>query len=1225
MKILTLRLKNINALQGEWKIDFTAAPFDQASLFAITGPTGAGKTTLLDAICLALYHETPRLTNNPGQELMTRHTAEALAEVEFEVKGVGYRAFWSQRRANGSPQGKLQSVRAELARIDDGSILADKIADKKRLVAEITGLDFGRFTKSMLLAQGDFAAFLNADAKMRAELLEELTGTEIYGRISAEIFERHKTVKADLDRLQAGAAAIELLSEPQVRELNDQLKQLQEEERRIEGEQQLLGRQREWLLRERQLTDALSLARDRQQASAQAYAEAEPLLTRLARSEPAEALRHLLDDQRRSTANQQRLAEAITEQCVEQQRAQQALTPLQDSLDHAQAAWRGHERYRRQQQQVIDDRIIPLDQYIAGLEQSAGQQEQNHQTLVAQQQKRQSALAGQQTSLSQNEQRLTITTDYLAQHSTHRQWGELLPAWRELFARQQRERQLAERLGQHILTLERQQQSLQNEYQTAEVAAEQCRQHVVNLEAHFERLQQQREQRETEQSHAALQAEWQLSQQQRESRLVLRSLAPQIQRVSRDLNTAADRQTALRSECGELGDRRNRLQQQLASHALLLTEVNARYLLEQRIVELEGQRALLQAGQPCPLCGATTHPFVGEYQLPIPAQTEQRKRKMEQETAAINADHVATATRLDILLKQQKQIALQQEQLQAELQAMNEHWRQALTDLQLAPDAGDDQVVDWLAQHETRELALNQQLEDRRQADSQWQKARDALQAANSALQTAASQLELNVQRRQSVKQIHQEARDNLDEQQRLIARLAAEITDALAPLALSVPQEIEVEQWLASRQQEWQLILHHQQQEQQLNVAMAAQRSEIQNHQAALNELAGQWRVLAGQIQLTQSELLQAREERRQCAGDLGVSQLNAELHRQGEVLEQARQLAERQLMQAKEQLQALTGRIDAQQRQLTEFTVLAHQADAALQSALQASPFSSLPELLSALLPADERDRLRQQRDKLIEQQQRCAALHEQAEQAWRQNLSLRPSTLAAQADPLVIEQQLANSKALLAEKVRHQGEIQQQLSSHQRRRNEQQALLQTIAASEKNYADWSYLNELIGSREGDKFRKFAQGLTLDNLIHLANRQLARLHDRYQLQRKTAAELELEVVDTWQAEAVRDTRTLSGGESFLVSLALALALSDLVSYKTRIDSLFLDEGFGTLDAETLDIALDALDTLNASGKMIGVISHVDAMKERIPVQIKVKKVNGMGISRLESRFAVR
>ena len=141
----------------------------------------------------------------------------------------------------------------------------------------------------------------------------------------------------------------------------------------------------------------------------------------------------------------------------------------------------------------------------------------------------------------------------------------------------------------------------------------------------------------------------------------------------------------------------------------------------------------------------------------------------------------------------------------------------------------------------------------------------------------------------------------------------------------------------------------------------------------------------------------------------------------------------------------------------------------------------------------------------------------------------------------------------------------------------------------------------------------------------MHLANRQLDRLHGRYLLQRKQTEALELQVLDTWQGDSIRDTKTLSGGESFLVSLALALALSDLVSQKTSIDSLFLDEGFGTLDSETLDTALDALDSLNASGKMIGVISHIEAMKERIPVQVQVKKMNGLGVSQLEDRYRIR
>ncbi len=1226
MKILTLRLKNINALQGEWKIDFTAAPFDSSGLFAITGPTGAGKTTLLDAVCLALYHQTPRLGLNPGQELMTRHTAEALAEVEFEVKGIGYRAFWSQRRAKNSPQGNLQPAKTELALIADGRILADKVNDKQRLMTDITGLDFGRFTKSMLLAQGDFAAFLNAETKKRAELLEELTGTDIYGRISAEIFERHKAVKGELDGLQARAAAIELLTEPQLQVLNDDLARLREEENRLNGEQRVFAHQLDWLARHRQLAEALAAARDRQQATQRACADAEPQLTRLARGEPAESLRPLLDQQQRSAQERQRLAEAVAAQGAERQQAQQALLPLQEHLDRARQGWQEHLRHRQQQQQLIDERIIPLDQRIAGLEQQAAQQRQAIQGLGAQRQTRQLALAEQQASLNLAEQQLRQAERYLTQHPDYRQWGEHLPLWRELFTRRQRERLLADGLGQECDKYLSQQQGLQAEQQSALAEADGYRRQVSTLSEHFNVLQRQLEQREALSAFAALQDEWRRSQQQRGSRAALKSLLPQYQRVTRDLAAAAGRQATLQQEADALEQGRQARQHRLAEKSRLLDEVSARYQLEQRIVELEDQRGHLQPGQPCPLCGATEHPFVSHYQLPEPAQTELKQRALQQEVTAINAGIAAADTRGDMLLGQRRQAGDEQTRLQAELTAIHEQWRQAAAGpgLELSPADG-RRALDWLAQQDAREQDLTDQIEARRQADRQWQAARDAVNEADGALKSADSRLALNTQLQHTTAQTLQQARLRLTEQQTLIARLATEISASLSPLGLTAPDDGAVEPWLAARQQEWRRWTHYQQQEQDLKVSLAAQAAELRNHHDSLTELSRQSAELEQQAEQTQTALLQARDKRRQWAGDATVPQLGDSLRRQGEMAEQTRQLAEQQFAQASERLQQLTGSIEAQQRQLQVFERQAQQAETALQSALASSPFATVAELQSALLPAPQRDQLREMRENLKEQQQHTAAWHEQAEQALKNSLAARPAALAADAQSAAVDQQLSAVNGQLGEKIRQQGEIQQQLSSHQRRRRDQQNLLQAIADSEAAYADWSYLNELIGSREGDKFRKFAQGLTLDHLIHLANRQLARLHDRYQLQRKSAAELELEVVDTWQAEAIRDTRTLSGGESFLVSLALALALSDLVSHKIRIDSLFLDEGFGTLDAETLDTALDALDTLNATGKMIGVISHVEAMKERIPVQIKVKKINGMGVSRLEARFAVR
>ncbi len=289
-----------------------------------------------------------------------------------------------------------------------------------------------------------------------------------------------------------------------------------------------------------------------------------------------------------------------------------------------------------------------------------------------------------------------------------------------------------------------------------------------------------------------------------------------------------------------------------------------------------------------------------------------------------------------------------------------------------------------------------------------------------------------------------------------------------------------------------------------------------------------------------------------------------------------------------------------------------------------LSASHFLDRQAFLDALLDADERQRLEQLKQMLETQHQQRQTLAAQVQEALQHHLTVRPETLTADLSLAEVQEQLQQLARQLRENSERQGELRQQLKQDSDNRQQQQSLFVEIEKAHAVLEDWAHLNALIGSKEGDKFRKFAQGLTLDNLVWLANEQLSRLHGRYLLQRKVSDALELEVVDTWQADAVRDTRTLSGGESFLVSLALALALSDLVSHKTRIDSLFLDEGFGTLDSETLDTALDALDALNASGKIIGVISHVEAMKERIPVQIKVKKINGLGYSRLDKMFAI-
>ncbi|HEX4352185.1 MAG TPA: hypothetical protein VHZ95_04710, partial [Polyangiales bacterium] len=213
----------------------------------------------------------------------------------------------------------------------------------------------------------------------------------------------------------------------------------------------------------------------------------------------------------------------------------------------------------------------------------------------------------------------------------------------------------------------------------------------------------------------------------------------------------------------------------------------------------------------------------------------------------------------------------------------------------------------------------------------------------------------------------------------------------------------------------------------------------------------------------------------------------------------------------------------------------------------ALALSRFESERAFIDALLAHEERDRLQALKAALDRLSTEARALREAAEKR-RAELSAEPQTdqpaevLQAQVDELAAALRAANER---------QGAIRETLRNDAQQRANRQALIADIDAQQKRYDLWQRLSSLIGSADGAKYRKFAQGLTLDHLIYLANRQLVQLHGRYQLNRKAGGDLEMEVVDTWQGDVARDTRTLSGGESFLVSLALALALSDLVSHK--------------------------------------------------------------------------
>ncbi|WP_281648431.1 SbcC/MukB-like Walker B domain-containing protein [Parendozoicomonas sp. Alg238-R29] len=1219
MKILSLRLQNINSLKGEWKIDFTAPDFVDNGLFAITGPTGAGKTTLLDAICLALYHQTPRLhVSASDNELMTRHTAESLAEVEFEVKDKVYRAFWCQRRARGKSDGRLQAPQVELAH-GNGEIITTRINDKLNLISDITGLDFARFTKSMLLAQGGFAAFLEASANERAELLEELTGTEIYGEISRRVFVRMREEEAELKLQQARSEGMELLSQDAIVELETEQTTLKNQQGEVKSKHKTLIEQKQWLEAVMAKQKTAEQCENNFQNILQQQKERAGDLKKLEDALPALEIRPAYDAKVSVHKLLEERQEAFNNMAGEQYQTNEALKASQGQMSDAEKTLKLSREQQRDTENLIVTRVIPLDSQITQLRKQlaeVSEEELQQQAGVNQKRDLHKKLLATQT---EAQQQLDKANVYLTTHGIHQNLGEQLPVWKHQLQNRQQLNSTHQQFQQHITDLEKQRLALSKDVAkqaqiltTSQKSLKTVEQNTQEMDKQYQatlggkdetvwrdRLEKYQNQR------LPMQTLGQLLEKNREDGLALHQ-----QKLTLD-----EHQTALKAKRQELEQFRIQYRserQQFKDLELLVQQ-------EQTIASLSEHRQKLQKGDACPLCGSVEHPAITQYQQIAPSNTEQRKHEksllletMEKQ----GKDMGAEATRLETLISATEKTMVE---THGRIDKGLVQWKEICTSLNVELDINDaDGVHRWLEKCQDRGeglTALVQRLDvmnrDRQQNQQQLHDLRAKADAAH-------HQHELS---QQKMAEFERQLEDINGQQQKVaqeIERLEQKFLEALATASLSLPTLDEQDAWLQQLEQSWEawqqnfkLQAEGQKQVDRLNADVA-----LINHE--LEQLQEQFKKTCERKADSQSNLQVQESEREALFGDRSVSEERQRLHDAVVATDTAFVEVQKQQEVLAAQASTLAGSIKQLQGNISELVERHQHAISDWNQALEKSPFSTLEDYEQALLSTEQRTELEQLKRQLHQQQDSAAALLDQA-QAELKALQEEPKT--AQTLEQTTEA-LTLAEADVERVADRLKEIFIFLKRDRDSRMSQSQMLADIEKQKEKLSLWEHLNNLIGSAKGDKFRKYAQGLTLDHLIWLANRQLERLHGRYQLQRKGGEELSLEVLDTWQGDTARDTKTLSGGESFLVSLALALALSDLVSHKTRIDSLFLDEGFGTLDPETLETALDALDNLNASGKMVGVISHVEALKERVPVQIAVYKEQGLGYSRLDSQY---
>ncbi|MGD9949365.1 MAG: AAA family ATPase [Desulfobulbus sp.] len=1204
MRILAVHLRNLNSLAGSWTIDFNAPEYATSGIFAITGPTGAGKSTLLDAICLALFGRTPRLGSitKGSNEIMSRRAGDCFAEISFSTNSGQYRCHWGQHRSRRKPGGELQTPRHEIVDLESGKVLESRSREVVRMVEQVTGMDYDRFTRSILLAQGDFAAFLEADADQRAPILEQITGTGIYSRLSIAVHERTSEERKKTAVLQEALGSLKLLSQEEEQEIAAEIGEhskvagvLRSKQEQVEKSIQHLA-QLETLKKQFNATEneLIRLNEQRQEAKAD--------LRRLEQGQRAQTLvpfhTTLLQLQDQIQAYQQKERQRSLLLQTLQQVQQQLQKEHRLALQHL-----GKSQITREQEQERIKAVRALDLQIHEKNKII----QQISTTVTQLKIEQEGIRVVQEKLKQQLNDLQGPKEEL-----HRFFNEHAPdaLLVEQFAGlRQQLLHLGQKEVEHgqlqkaLTSTKQQQEKAASQQQQLDHSVEQAVQALHASKQEQQRLQQEREDLLGPQTMAARRRN--LTEQENRLQQLERGneWAKRLQKLAEETDKRKEQGTQLLSRQRHLQDKLHLLEEQHLLRKQLVLQCEKNHQLSLRIRSYEEERERLQEGAPCPLCGSTQHPWSSEKPPTDDRETElaQARLGFEQSQSEIGKNREALAA----LSRDLEHIAQLQTQNQSQIGELTRQLIPLLTKHDLGPlNACASTIVHALETGRQQTDALRTRLAAIEQVDGKLQAlATQIEQAANDhteATQRAQANRQVLASREQDIRNLD----TRLEDIEALLVNAWEDLQENLQPFALAgIPAQSPQAfiKALETRLQRWK--------------AQSARQEELIRNEgqlvSTLDKQDLQGTNLETQIKSQSQELLHLQQQRetlqKQRQELYGELDPNVEEQRLRSLVQQAEasELTARDKLAANEkEVHSLSEqqRLDREELQVLLPKRVAQEAQ--LLTQVREAEFADLAAFTTAILPAEtlqQLDRMRQQ----LEQQQVLLTTR-------KEELSKSLAVEEASLEQTKTQPELQGEKETLQQQIEELqqriGADRERLAVNQRLTRELEAQRLALANQQQELERWELLHHLIGSADGKRFRVFAQGLTFEVMVSHANRQLRKMNDRYILLRDPKEPLALQVIDNYQAGEIRSTRNLSGGESFLVSLALSLGLSAMASHNVRVDSLFLDEGFGTLDEETLDTALQTLAELQQDGKLIGIISHVPLLKERIDLRIQVQ-----------------
>jgi len=1205
MRILSVRFKNLNSLSGEWEIDFTHPDYLSDGLFAITGPTGAGKTTLLDAICLGLYGRTPRLdrVTRGTNEIMSRQAGECSAEVLFETQNGRYRCFWSQHRARRRPDGELQLARHEISDADSGKVLESKMTSVGELIEKVTGMDYERFTRSMLLAQGEFTAFLQASADRRAPILEQITGTEIYSRISEKVYERHSKERATLELLQSELQGIRVLRIEEKRELQSSLLEKQEREKELAAKAVEMRKALIWLEGIRSLEKERGELDQKQGLFVQRRAEFEPAARKLEQARKALILegdyRGVLALRSQQEIEHRDLAEAIA-MMPQKEKARNTALDANRAAEAAlvkararQMAEAGVIKKARELDTRIREQKRQLDEQGKALEDMEQQKRKFMSAIESAERGRKSRHADLES--IQNAQEKTLSdAALLTDLSAIARSFEYL---RNIESRHSLLRESAIAASGKRATLLVEYEACEGEYGRQQEDYEKGQEEASLLSREILDLLQGREMAQWREDRDALRNRERLLASSLERIDGIRKADSALKALSKALEAAKDALTFLEGEIEPAVGKKRFLEAEIEN-----LEIRAALLA--RIRDLEEDRKRLEDGKPCPLCGATEHPYargnvpqLNETEAELKSKRKKLKgaleklRKLETRRAGTEAEMFHAGKELE------ERTALREGDEELCLQILR------ALDIEASPERRAGRVSEELEQTKLKIAEISRIISSAEEKSRTEKAAQDRLQEKRLALETSGKALQDCRHRRETAALEYERlARERAALAEEADKARAAALKD-VEPFGIEEIQSVNLDIILNSlkeRRDAWQA---RQERKGTLEREIAELLAGIDTNRALLASLEQDLAARSKKRREQSSEHDKLVAGRREIFGeqdpDRAEKELAAAVESAGRALEQARERQggmEKEIGALQETISRLTTGTELRSRELAE-------AEQGFAERISAAGFETEAQYLAARLPEEEREMLGRRENALILEGAQLEARRRDRLEALtsehRKNLTDQPLE--------TLQESLNACEADLKQVGLETGGILKMMSEDEKMMEKQQERIGKLEAQKRECVRWNDLRELIGSADGKKFRNFAQGLTFEIMTKHANRQLRKMTDRYLLIRDAFQPLELNVIDNYQAGEIRSTKNLSGGESFLVSLSLALGLSSMASRNVRVDSLFLDEGFGTLDEDTLETALETLAGLRQDGKLIGLISHVSALKERISTQIQV------------------